>query len=59
MIISKKFIKDKVLEVISNIPFLEFLKEVAGVGIVTYRVCIPESKVTYIGVGEEEIEGKI
>lgn len=57
LVISDKFNKNKALEAIANIalPFLDFLKEIADAGIVTYRVYIPEQKVTYIGVGGEEI----
>ncbi|MDI7741184.1 DUF1398 family protein [Lysinibacillus fusiformis] len=59
--ISDKFNKNKVLEAIANIslPFLEFLKEIAEAGVVAYRVWIPEKKVIYIGVGEEEIEEQL
>ena len=61
LVISDKFNRNKVLEAISNIslPFLAFLKEIAGAGIVTYRVDIPEKKVTYIGIGEESIEEQL
>ncbi|WP_192601905.1 DUF1398 family protein [Gottfriedia sp. OAE603] len=56
--ISNQFDRNKVLEAIANIsqPFLEFLKEIAEAGIVSYRVCIPEKKVTYFGIGEEKID---
>ncbi|WP_413306180.1 DUF1398 family protein [Bacillus sp. 1P10SD] len=61
LVISDKFNRSKVLEAIANIslPFLDFLKEIAEAGIVTYRVCISEKKVTYIGIGEEEIEEQL
>ncbi|MBT2701622.1 DUF1398 family protein [Bacillus sp. ISL-40] len=56
--ISDKFNRNMVLEAIANIslPFLDFLKGIAEAGIATYRVYIPEKKVIYIGIGEEEIE---
>lgn len=59
--ISDKFNRRRVLEAIANIslPFLDFLKEIAEAGIVTYRVNIPEKRVTYIGIGEEEIEEQL
>ena len=61
LVISEKVNRNKVLEAISNIslPFLAFLKEIAEAGIVTYRVDIPEKKVTYIGIGEESIEEQL
>ena len=60
-VISDKFNRNKVLEAIANIslPFLDFLKEIAEAGIVTYRVYIPKKKVTYIGIGEEVIEEQL
>lgn len=59
--ISKKFDGKKVLEAIANIslPFIDFLKEIAEAGIVTYRVYIPEKKVIYIGSGEEELKEQL
>ena len=61
LVLSDHFNKNKVLEAIANIslPFLDFLKEIAEAGIVTYRVYIPERRVTYIGVGNEEIEEQL
>ena len=61
LVISDKFNRNKVLEAIANIslPFLDFLKEIAEAGIVTYRVYIPERRVTYIGIGNEEIEEQL
>ena len=61
LVISDKFNKNKVLDAISNIslPFIAFLKEIAEAGIVTYRVNIPEKKVTYIGMREESIEEQL
>lgn len=61
LVISDEFNKNKVLEAIANIalPFLDFLKEIAEAGIVTYRVSIPEKKVTYISIGEEVIEEQL
>ena len=61
LVISDKFNRNKVHEAIANIslPFLDFLKEIAEAGIVTYRVYIPEKKVSYIGIGEEEIEEQL
>jgi len=61
LVISNKFNRNKVLEAIANItlPFLEFLKEMADAGIVTYRVYIPEKKVSYIGIGEEVVEEQL
>jgi len=61
LVISDKFNRNKVLEAISNIslPFIAFLKEIAEAGIVTYRVYIPERRVTYIGIGNEEIEEQL
>ena len=61
LVISDKFNRNKVLEAISNIslPFLAFLKEIAEAGIVTYRVDIPERRVTYIGVGNKEMEEQL
>jgi uncharacterized protein YbcV (DUF1398 family) len=57
LVLSDHFNRNKVLEAIANIslPFLDFLKEIAEAGIVTYRVYIPERRVTYIGIGNEEI----
>lgn len=61
LVISDKFNRRKVLEAIANIslPFLDFLKEIAKAGIVTYRVYISDKMVTYIGIGEEEIEEEL
>jgi uncharacterized protein YbcV (DUF1398 family) len=61
LVISDKFNRSKVLEAIADIslPFLDFLKEIAEAGIVTYRVYISEKKITYIGIGEEEIEEQL
>lgn len=61
LVISDKFNKDKVLKAIANIslPFLDFLKEIAEAGIVTYRVYIPEKSVKYIGMREEIIEEQL
>ena len=61
LVLSDHFNRNKVLEAIANIslPFLDFLKEIAEAGIVTYRVYIPERRVTYIGVGNEEIEEQL
>ncbi len=61
LVISDKFNRKKVLEAIANIslPFIDFLKEIADAGIVTYRVYIPEKKVEYIGIGEKIIEEKL
>ena len=61
LVLSNHFNRHKVLEAIANIslPFLDFLKEIAEAGIVTYRVYIPEKRVTYIGVGNEEIEEQL
>ena len=61
LVLSDHFNRNKVLEAIANIslPFLDFLKEIAEAGIVTYRVYIPERRVTYIGIGNEEIEEQL
>ena len=61
LVLSNHFNRNKVLEAIANIslPFLDFLKEIAEAGIVTYRVYIPERRVTYIGVGNEEVEEQL
>lgn len=61
LVISDVFNRSKVLEAIANIslPFLDFLKEIAEAGIVTYRVYIPDKKVTYFGIGEEVIEEEL
>jgi len=61
LVISDQFHRNKVLEAIANItlPFLDFLREIADAGIVNYRVYIPEKKVTYFGIGEEEIDEAI
>jgi uncharacterized protein YbcV (DUF1398 family) len=61
LVLSNRFNRNKVLEAIANIslPFLDFLKEIAKAGIVTYRVHIPERRVTYIGVGNEEMEEQL
>lgn len=58
LMISDQFNRVKVLDAIANItlPFLDFLKEIAKAGIVNYRVYIPERKVTYFGIGKEEID---
>ncbi|MFD0048034.1 DUF1398 family protein [Actinomycetes bacterium NPDC127524] len=59
--ITDKFNGNKVLEAISNIslPFLDFLKEIADAGIVTYRVIIPEKEAIYLGIRGEEIEEQL
>jgi len=61
LVISEPFNRNRVLEAIATIslPFLDFLKEIAAAGIVTYRVNIPEKKVSYIGVREEVIEEQL
>jgi len=61
LVISDNFNRNKVLEAISNIslPFLDFLKEIAVAGIVTYRVIIPEKKAVYLGNRGEEIEEQL
>jgi len=61
LVISDNFNRSKVLEAIADIslPFLDFLKKIAEAGIVTYRVYMSEKKVTYIGIGEEEIEEQL
>ncbi|MDR7236494.1 DUF1398 family protein [Neobacillus drentensis] len=61
LLISNQFNRNRVLEAIANIslPFLDFLKEIAEAGIVTYRVFIPEKKVSYIGIRGEEIEERL
>lgn len=61
LVISDNFNRSKVLEAISNIslPFLDFLKEIADAGIVTYRVIIPEKKAIYLGNRGEEIEEQL
>ncbi|WP_066254189.1 DUF1398 family protein [Neobacillus drentensis] len=61
LVISNQFNRNRVLEAIANIalPFLDFLKEIAEAGIVSYRVFIPEKKVSYIGIGGEEIEERL
>ncbi|SHT57431.1 Phage envelope protein [Mycobacteroides abscessus subsp. abscessus] len=61
LVISDEFNRNKALEAIANIslPFLDFLKEMAGAGIVTYRVYIHEKKVIYIGIREEKLEEQI
>ena len=61
LVLSNHFNRNKVLEAIANIslPFLDFLKGIAEAGIVTYRVYIPERRVTYIGVGNEEMEEQL
>ncbi len=61
LVISNKFNREKVLRAIANIslPFIDFLKEIAEAGIVTYRVYIPAKTVTYIGIGEEKIEEQL
>lgn len=59
--ISEEFNRNRVLEAIANIslPFLDFLKEIADAGIVAYRVNIPEQRVIYMGIGEQEIEEQL
>ncbi|MGG3564027.1 DUF1398 family protein [Neobacillus rhizosphaerae] len=61
LVISDKFNENKVLKAIANIslPFIEFLKEIAEAGIVTYRVYIPEKNVKYIGIRKEIIEEQL
>lgn len=56
--ISDTFDRNKVVEAIANISlhFLDFLKEIAEAGIVTYRVNISEKRVEYIGNNGELIE---
>ncbi|MGD6942844.1 DUF1398 family protein [Cytobacillus gottheilii] len=59
--ISDQFNRNKVLEAIANIslPFLDFLKEIADAGIITYRVYIPERKIKYFGIEGEVIEEQL
>ncbi|WP_176215103.1 DUF1398 family protein [Cytobacillus gottheilii] len=59
--ISDQFNRNKVLEAIANIslPFLDFLKEIADAGIITYRVYIPERKIIYLGIEGEVIEEQL
>ncbi|WP_338448684.1 DUF1398 family protein [Niallia oryzisoli] len=61
LVISNIFNRSKALGAIENIslPFLDFLKEIAEAGIVSYRVLIPDKKVFYIGIGEEAIEEQL
>jgi uncharacterized protein YbcV (DUF1398 family) len=61
LVISDEFKRSKVHEAIANIslPFLDLLKEIAEAGIVTYRVYISDKKVTYFGIGEEEIKEQL
>ncbi len=61
LVISDNFNRNKVLKAISNIslPFLDFLKEIADAGIVTYHVIIPEKKAIYLGNRGEEIEEQL
>ncbi len=59
--ISDTFNRNKVLEAIANIslPFLDFLKEIADAGIKTYRVSIPERKITYLSIKGDVIEEQL
>jgi uncharacterized protein YbcV (DUF1398 family) len=55
--ISNQFNRKKALETIANItlPFLDFLKEIANAGIITYTVNITEKKAIYMGVNGDQI----
>lgn len=56
-VISNQFNQNKALETIANItlPFLDFLKEIANAGIITYTVNITEKKAIYMGVNGDQI----
>ncbi|WP_442600038.1 DUF1398 family protein [Neobacillus sp. D3-1R] len=56
-LISNHFNKDEAIEIIANIslPFLDFLKELANVGIATYTINISNKKATYVGMKGEQI----
>jgi uncharacterized protein YbcV (DUF1398 family) len=56
-VISNQFNRNKALETIANItlPFLDFLKEIANAGIITYTVNITEKKAIYMGVNGDQI----
>jgi uncharacterized protein YbcV (DUF1398 family) len=61
LVISDNFNRNKVLEAISNIslPFLDFLKEIADAGIVTYRVNIPEKKLYTLVLEEKKLKNSL
>ncbi|MEH6991656.1 DUF1398 family protein [Neobacillus drentensis] len=56
-VISNQFNRNKALGTIANItlPFLDFLKEIANAGIITYTVNITEKKAIYMGVNGDQI----
>ncbi|WHZ03045.1 DUF1398 family protein [Neobacillus sp. YX16] len=56
-VISNQFNRNTALETIANItlPFLDFLKEIANAGIITYTVNITEKKAIYIGINGDQI----
>ncbi|PFO08507.1 hypothetical protein COJ85_03175 [Bacillus sp. AFS076308] len=60
-VIANHFNRDQALQSIANIPlpFLDFLREMANAGIMTYTVHISEKKAIYQGKNGEQIEEHI
>ncbi len=60
-VIANHFNRDQALQSIANItlPFLDFLREMANAGIMTYTVHISEKKAIYQGKNGEQIEEQI
>ncbi|MBM7653435.1 DUF1398 family protein [Neobacillus cucumis] len=56
-VISNQFNRNQALQVIANIalPFLDFLREMANAGIITYMVSITEKNSVYVGINGEQI----
>ena len=56
-VISDQFNRNHALKIIANItlPFLDFLREMANVGITTYTVNITEKKAIYVGINGDQI----
>ncbi len=56
-VISNHFNRNQAMQIIANItlPFLDFLREIANVGITTYNVNITEKKAIYVGMNGEQI----
>jgi uncharacterized protein YbcV (DUF1398 family) len=56
-VISNQFNRNQAIQAITNItlPFLDFLREIANAGIISYNVNITDKKAIYVGVNGEQI----
>ncbi|WHY02450.1 DUF1398 family protein [Neobacillus sp. DY30] len=56
-VISHDFNRNQAIQAIANItlPFLDFLRDLAAAGVITYNVNIIEKKSTYVGINGEQI----